>query len=75
MSTWAFFLQQQRATPHHQQQQQQARMWDRMKNAEECLTELAGDDVAELKAELRYGGGCMCGFCVGIAAGACLYTC
>ena len=49
-------------------------MWDRMKNAEECLTELAGDDVAELKAELRYGGGCMCGFCVGIAAGACLYT-
>jgi hypothetical protein len=75
LSTWAFFLQQQRATPQHQQQQQQARMWDHMKDAEKCLIELAGDDGAELKSELRYVGGCMSGFCVAIVAGACLYTC
>jgi len=50
-------------------------MWDCMKDAEECLIELAGDDGAELKSELRYVGGCMSGFCVAIVAGACFYTC
>jgi hypothetical protein len=58
-----------------QRQRQRARMWDRMKDTEECLIELAGDNGAELKAELRYVGGCMCGLCVAIVAGACLYTC
>ena len=38
------------ASNSKQQQRQRARMWDRMKDAEECLIELAGDDGAELKA-------------------------
>jgi hypothetical protein len=34
-----------------QQQRQRARLWDRIKDAEDCLIELTGDDGAELKAE------------------------